>query len=173
MTTRTKLAALIAVAGIAMAVYAGGGSGELGIPSELAGYRSWPKVFDGPRLQPEALATQCLPMSAGRLEKASKQYGPHTDRWTLTYANPTALAALRSKKTASFPAGSILVKEKLVELDDATPDGVAFMTKKANGSWEFRYFPAPKAGASYDGCIDCHRAGGTKDSVFATAAPAR
>jgi hypothetical protein len=68
---------------------------------------------------------------------------------------------------------SIIAKEKRLERDDAHLAGVAFMIKhgkgelKESGGWEFAYYPsAPQA--RYDGCVDCHRSGGSKDYVFST-----
>jgi hypothetical protein len=85
------------------------------------------------------------------------------------YANPLAASAFA--EAGPFPIGSIVAKEKRASADNPEPYAVAFMIKRAeserpeSGGWEFRFFPERPAG-SLQGCVECHRAGGTKDFVF-------
>src|SRR6266498_3512778 len=135
------------------------------IPTPLANYRSWTPLTPEPRRIPYALSTLCMTVTQA-------ERGPHADRWVMTYANPAALAALESN--GAFPSGAVIAKEKRTRADDSHPEGVAFMVKHrkgefaASGGWEFLYYPSAGRAANYDGCISCHRAGGTRDYVFSS-----
>ena len=143
----------------------------IGIPDSLADYRSWSELTAGPRQLPYGLAVQCLAVTDAERKKILQMHGPHANVWASVFANDTAWVALKAK--ADFAPGSIIVKEKTKE-QFGQPDGVAFMIKHgkgefaASGGWEFRYYPAPAAGVSYRGCVDCHRRGAVRDYVFST-----
>ena len=147
---------------------------SISIPSALAEYRSWTELTPGPRLMPYELAVLCMPATAGQSEQARKTHGPHASLWASVYANPAALAALKTKSSAYFPAGAVIAKEKRRQREDATPEGVAFMIKHPKGEfaasdgWEFVYYPAPANRSSYARCVSCHRSGASKDYVFST-----
>lgn len=163
---------LFAVSAAVVAVAASDGTKKL--PSRLAGYRSWTMTAK-PRTVPREMAMACAPPSAfGDLEE---RYGPHAERWIRVYANATAASAMKEPKRIAYPAGSIIVKEKLVSPEDAAPEGVAFMIKHEkgkftdSGGWEFLYYPSGPAAAKvaeYKGCTTCHRAGAKRDYVFGT-----
>ena len=142
------------------------------IPRPLADYRRWTPLTPEPQRMPYQLATMCAPFMKG----LANTEGPHKDRWVVVYANPVAIAGFKATEAEEFPEGSIIAKEKRLERDDAHPDGVAFMIKhgkgelQESGGWEFAFYPsAPQA--RYDGCVDCHRSGGSKDYVFSTLTP--
>lgn len=163
--------ALAAAAGLLLMAPATAPKGSISIPSALAEYRSWSELTPGPRLLPYELTVACMPYVAQPGE-ARKTHGPHADLWASVYANPAALATLKTKNSTSFPAGAIIAKEKRRQRDDSAPEGVAFMIKHPNGEfaasdgWEFVYYPSPENRPSYARCVSCHRSGASKDYVF-------
>ncbi len=147
--------------------------GAMSIPSALAEYRSWTELTPGPRLMPYELTVACMPAVA-RPDEARKTHGPHADLWAAVYANPAALATLKTRNSTGFPAGAIIAKEKRRKREDRTPEGVAFMIKHPKGElvgsdgWEFVYYPSPGNRSSYARCVSCHRSGASKDYVFSS-----
>jgi hypothetical protein len=148
--------------------------GAMSIPSALADYASWTELTPGPRLMPYELTMLCMPATADQSERARKSHGPHANLWAAVYANPAALATLKTKSSTGFPAGAIIAKEKRRHREDRTPEGVAFMIKHPQGEfagsdgWEFVYYPSPANRSSYARCVSCHRSGASKDYVFST-----
>ena len=51
----------------------------------------------------------------------------------MVYVNDAAREAIMSGRPAKFPAGSIIVREKLATLDEARPELLAVMVKRARG----------------------------------------
>jgi Cytochrome P460 len=149
-------------------------AGAVGGPADLASYRSWQTLTAEPEQVPYYLSLLCSRVTPERIELERKSHGPHTDRWVKVYANPAALRVLRDKAATTFPPGSIIAKEKLLQPTDSHAEGVGFMIKHpqgefaGSGGWEFLYQPAADSKLAYDGCVTCHRAGGTKDYVFGT-----
>jgi len=92
----------------------------------------------------------------------------------VVYANDLARAALAGD--LKFPAGSIIVREKLSKPDAATPQLLAVMVKRAagfnpkGGDWEFltvdgaltKVTGRQKKGS----CLDCHASQRERDFVF-------
>ena len=92
----------------------------------------------------------------------------------VVYANELARAALAGD--LKFPSGSIIVREKRSKPDDATPQLLAVMVKRApgfspkGGDWEFltvdgaltKVTGRQKKGS----CLDCHASQRERDFVF-------
>jgi len=150
-----------------VAVSAWSAVGELGVPEELAGFRSWGKLTSQPEMVPYELSILCAarPPTRQNLER----HGPHTNHFIMVFANSLAYEAIHDASASTFPPGAIIAKEKL---RGSEVDGVAFMVKHPagefteSGGWEFLYFSSSGARPTYETCIGCHRAGGTKDFVF-------
>jgi hypothetical protein len=148
-----------------------GGQAPLGLPAELATYRTWPAgemhVLSVPA---DALCVLLSPRErAQRSRELEREQGVHAERFLRVYAN--AKASSVTPEATTFPVGSVIVKEKRSLDSAAPPHGVGVMIKHAewerplSAGWEFRYYPE-MFGGSVQGCIDCHRLGGTKDYVF-------
>jgi hypothetical protein len=165
---------LAAATGLLLMASATAPKGAMSIPSALAEYPSWTELTPGPRLMPYELTVLCMPATADQSEQARKSHGPHANLWAAVYANPAALATLKTKNSTDFPAGAIIAKEKRRQREDRTPEGVAFMIKHPKGEfadsdgWEFVYYPSPGNRSSYARCVSCHRSGASKDYVFST-----
>ena len=93
----------------------------------------------------------------------------------VVYANDSARAALAGR--TKFPAGSIIVREKLSAPDAATPQLLAVMFKRApgfnpkGGDWEFLTVDGSlkkiTARQKKGSCLDCHSRQSGRDFVFA------
>lgn len=170
MLSRAALALLL--------VGSGSDSASVLLPAPLASYRSWHPLEASARAVSLPLSMLCISLPKEQIEgaraEAQKAYGPHAERFVRVYANPVALAAIRSGAT-EFPVGAVVAKEKLLQPDAAHVDGIAFMIKHSSGSfvtsggWEFAYYPQPR-NATFGACVDCHRTGNSVDYVFTRAA---
>ena len=94
----------------------------------------------------------------------------------VVYVNDAAREAMQSKRAAKFPIGSIIVREKLSKADDAKPQLLAVMIKRASGfnthadDWEFltvdgaltKVRERQKTGS----CLKCHASQRDEDFVF-------
>jgi hypothetical protein len=97
------------------------------------------------------------------------------------YVNDTARESMFSKKTAKFPTGSILVREKLLTPTAPGPDVLVVMIKREKGfnpkanDWEFltvsgdtkKIEKREKEGK----CRACHASEASNDFVFRYGAP--
>lgn len=118
------------------------------------------------------------PPSSG--EKPKKNKNPHemgVQSFARVFANETALQEI-NKTAPSFAAGSIIVREKLLQESDATPAAVTLMVKREKGfspktgDWEFfvldgtlgKVEKRETAGA----CAKCHTQAEKTDWVFKT-----
>ena len=104
--------------------------------------------------------------------KSDKERDGHT--YGVVYANELARAAFAGD--GKFPVGSVIVREKLSQPDDATPQLLAVMVKRApgfnskGGDWEFltvdggltKVTELQKKGS----CLDCHASQRERDFVF-------
>ena len=143
------------------------------LPARLADYRGWRASEVHAVSAP--LAALCVALPPKELQrarsKARRAYGPHAERYVRVYANPRAALTRLDTVAKEFPAGSIFAKEKLIDPTGTQVEGIAFMIKhpagafSGSGGWEFRYYPENRE-ASYSGCIDCHKAGASRDYVF-------
>src|SRR6476659_9340795 len=89
-----------AATGLLLMASATAPKGALSIPSALAEYASWTELTPGPRLMPYELAVACMP-AVVQPEQARKTHGPHANLWAAVYANPAALATLKTKNSAA------------------------------------------------------------------------
>jgi hypothetical protein len=87
------------------------------------------------------------------------------------YANESAVLAIKSDST-NYPAGSILIKEKLGPKEEVT--SIAGMIKRTpgynanHGDWEYFYFEksGKLSAGKIESCIRCHQAAKSSDRVF-------
>jgi hypothetical protein len=142
------------LAGLAVIIvgFAAVGTGPLrSLPPELSRYRTWQAGEVHAVSTPLAILCQAPPEKelARRRSELQRAHGPHAERYLRVFHNPTAsLAGGNSEST--YPIGSIIAKEKLVDPYARRAEAVAFMIKRApgysanSGDWEFRYFPEPR-----------------------------
>lgn len=125
----------------------------------------------GTRILLPGVGTFGQPSPAPKRPKDSHENGP---TFGVVYANDLARAAL--SRGTTFPAGSIIVREKLPAPDAVRPELLAVMYKRARGfnpkggDWEFlildgaatRIQERQKNGS----CLDCHDSQRDRDFVF-------
>ena len=94
----------------------------------------------------------------------------------VVYANGPARAPFERPEPTTFPVGSVIVREKLTNPGDETPDLLAVMVKRAPGfnpragDWEFllvdgsasKVIERQKKGS----CLDCHASQRERDFVY-------
>lgn len=132
------------------------------------------------------LAMLCRGISQQDVDDARKRHGPHAHTSVKIFMNEIAAEAFRDR-SAAYPVGSVIVKEKLgLEYDNhrddrapgqkipKTPDGVGGMIKRAagydpeHGDWEYFYFedPTKVEHGKIASCVECHRGASATDYVF-------
>jgi hypothetical protein len=89
--------------------------------------------------------------------------------------NAPGRKAILAGAAPKYPAGTVIVKEKLTERDSRTPDLMTVMIKRkkgalpATGDWEYRVLlpsGAPDPAAKLDRCSSCHLKAREQDYVF-------
>jgi hypothetical protein len=155
-------------------------STSLGLPPDLAEYRTWAPLTKEARAVPLALWLQCAAVTSDQRTAAHKEHGPHAERYIRVYANPSALQPLRSTVARTFPTGAVIAKEKILQAADTAASGVAFMVKREGkafsdtGGWEFRYFPSVgDVRQTHEACAGCHRSAPGNAYVLGTYGEAR
>jgi hypothetical protein len=97
--------------------------------------------------------------------------------FTRVYANEAALIEI-SKDKPIFPAGSMIVREKLLKAEDTTPELVTVMLKhekgfsRKTGDWEYFVIDGNlskvKQSEKTGSCSKCHVQAAETDMVFKT-----
>jgi hypothetical protein len=97
--------------------------------------------------------------------------------FTRVYANGLALEQIAKDKPV-FPAGSMIVREKLLRAEDTTPELVTVMLKREKGfspktsDWEFFVIDGAvsnvKLSEKVGSCSKCHTQAAETDMVFKT-----
>ncbi len=122
--------------------------------------------FEAPASQPRRAPSEH--------SKERKSHTTGASTYGVVYANELARAAFAGG--GKFPVGSVIVREKLSKPDDATPQLLAVMVKRApgfnpkGGDWEFltvdgaltKVTGRQKKGS----CLDCHASQRERDFVF-------
>jgi len=146
----------------------------------IRNYRTWAKGNDKPLYLEPSVGARC----AGPLPEDLKP-NPHVPRYFTVYVNETGRKAFFAKDDATFPSGSVIVKEKYPAIRrahgaysapdfSATPELLTVMIKhdpgydKANGDWEF--FACDGNGNPMRGsvkhCQACHQRTASPTHVF-------
>ncbi len=134
------------------------------------------KKFFAPSKTSKNIAKVETEKSAAVVEtKTDAETTSHGVSFGVVYANDLARAEIE-KDAPHFTAGSIIVREKLLKADDATPETVIAMVKRdANfspqtGDWEFFTFSGNdlkmKTRETQSSCAACHAQAKETDFVF-------
>lgn len=131
----------------------------------LATYKTWQRANSDPLPMPSELWYLCrLPM----FSEVARQESPHSDRFSNVYVNEIGAEASGIFGERTFPVGTVLVKEKLLEVDDAVAAGIGMMFKReagfdsAAGDWEYMYWENGELGqdtTQLAHCQACHYKG--------------
>ena len=94
----------------------------------------------------------------------------------MVYVNDIARDAMSSRQPEKFPAGSIIVREKLAKRNDTQPQLLAVMVKRAagfspkSGDWEYLVVNGGLTGVTErqkeGSCSGCHTTQKERDFVF-------
>ncbi len=107
--------------------------------------------------------------------KDSESHENQNTTYSAVFANDLAASALKNKKK-SFPVGSIIVREKLLKIDDVQPELVTVMVKRQKGfsektdDWEFLVIDGKidkiEKRETIGSCAACHTNAKQTDWVF-------
>ncbi|MCA1577392.1 MAG: cytochrome P460 family protein [Acidobacteria bacterium] len=141
----------------------------------LAKYREWTLVNPTPQLMEPAAAISCF-IIPGRHEPS-----PHLNKYVSVFVNPVAREQMMTRQQPKFPAGSMIVKEKLGSRDSKMPELLTAMIKREpgynpeNGDWEYLVLNATASMIVERGkltrCSDCHTSYKRSDFVTRTYLP--
>lgn len=156
-------------------------SDQLDVRQVASTYRELRAMTKRPVFVNPFLAMLCRGATQDEVEAARKISGPHAHTAVSIFMNDAA-ANTFGKSSATYPVGSIIVKEKkglgYHSIHSWQPtrvnDGVGGMIKRspgydpAHGDWEYFYFEDVDKVESgkIDACIQCHSGVAGKDYVF-------
>jgi hypothetical protein len=116
------------------------------------------------------------PTRKGKRPEKDGSHAGESKEFNVVYFNEAASAALKGGRPAKFPAGSIIVSEKLSKPDDAPPQRIAVMVKRAagfnpkSGDWEFLVVNGAltevRERQKKGRCAECHASQRENDFVF-------
>ncbi len=110
-------------------------------PNPVAGYRQWTRVNAKPERVTSWIASLCRNPTVQEVKEEAGN--PHNDKYATVYVNNIGKRAMLQEKTAKFPPGSIIVKEKLTYATSKIPELLTVMRKRelgydpSHGNWEY------------------------------------
>lgn len=151
--------------------------------ARIAEYRSWKVVNQEPYDGGPVISELC------RVPPSQDPGNPHTQQRTLlnpdvktrsgfirVWVNEPARQPMLEEREPRFPNGSIIVKEKLVAVDNPDPELLTVMIKRAAGfnpelgDWEFLVTSGDgqliQARGRLENCQRCHSSQSSEDFVF-------
>ena len=146
----------------------GQGADPDAVLSSLSKYRAWTLVNPAPAVMEPAVAARCAPIVVGK-------DNPHWDKYVSVYVNETGREAMLAERDPEFPAGSMIVKEKLASQSSRSPALLTAMVKREEGynpeggDWEYLVLDGTAASVIERGrlesCRGCHAAYASTDYV--------
>lgn len=146
---------------------------------EVQGYRNWTRVNPEPVYMNPVAATACAAPVVAR--RTREEGSPHAQRYITVYVNDVGRRAMMKERKPRFPEGSVIVKEKLLAKDSATPELLTVMIKRAKGfnpaSGDWEYMVTNGAGSEVQArgklssCQSCHTPMTTTDYIYRSYLP--
>ena len=132
----------------------------------VAGYKRWSRVNPEPAVFHSRIAIMCaLPTAEQR--RLEYEENPHRDKFVTVYVNDAGRRAMLEELKPRFPAGSLIVKEKLPARDAAGPELLTAMYKREpgydpeGGDWEYMVLDGEakevRARGKLESCRACHQ----------------
>ena len=131
----------------------------------VAGYKGWTRVNPEPAVFHSKIAIQCAPPTAE--QQGLEQENPHRDKFVTVYVNDAGRHAMLEERRPRFPAGTLIVKEKLPSRDAAAPELLTAMLKREagydpeGGDWEYLVLDGRgeevRARGKLESCRACHQ----------------
>lgn len=133
----------------------------------VAGYRGWSRVNPEPAVFHSRIAIMCaLPTAEQR--RLEYEQNPHRDKFVTVYVNDAGRRAMLEESRPRFPAGSLIVKEKLPARDSKEPELLTAMYKREpgydpeGGDWEYMVLDGEakevRSRGKLESCRACHQA---------------
>lgn len=148
---------------------------------EIKDYRNWTKVNSTPQLMLGRVAADCAIQLSPTGIDVDGTRNPHLNKYFTVYVNEVGRKAMLDQKHPQFPAGSVIVKEKLSARDSQKPELLTVMIKQQKGfnpeSGDWEYMVVDGSGTKMAGrgnlqnCQSCHVARPHTDYVFRTYLP--
>jgi hypothetical protein len=139
----------------------------------VAGYKGWARVNPQPAVFHSRLAGLCAMPPAEQLRR--ERGNLHLDKFITVYVNDAGRRAMLEELRPRFPAGSLVVKEKLTARDSSEPELLTAMYKREagydpeGGDWEYLVLDGRgrevKARGKLESCRACHQAVAATDFV--------
>jgi hypothetical protein len=133
------------------------------LKSEIAGFRSWTKVNDAPYIMWSQVEALCR-MPTNRDYKMDTSI--HKNKYVNIYVNAPGKDEMLTKKNPVFPAGTVVIKEKLPDRESTEPELLTVMIKREKGfnpevgDWEFATLNGKGTEVTAQGklqsCQSCH-----------------
>ncbi|HEY7544166.1 MAG TPA: cytochrome P460 family protein [Blastocatellia bacterium] len=146
------------------------------VTDQISSYKKWARVNPEPLQLPAALNTLCAAPSAATKDPAYSSSNPHRQKFFTVYVNDIGERAMLNELTPRFPAGSIVVKEKLPSRESREPELLTAMIKRErgfnpqSGDWEFLVLDGSgkkiEARGKLETCQSCHAMKKNSDFVF-------
>src|SRR5262245_18484665 len=147
---------------------------------EIAGYRTWAKVNPVPQLMKLQTRLLCAPVRPIGVD-VNGPTNPHQEKYITVYVNDIGKTAMMEQARPNFPAGSVIVKEKLPDKSSQSPELLTVMIKKekgftaSGGDWEFMVVDGQGKAVTDRGklenCQSCHLSTPQSDYIFRSYLP--
>ena len=168
---RIPLGAALAILVTVLAVPA---YSELALPAEFADYHLWKSYLN--MKMPADLVTRCYvpPIEVAYLTNERADKGPHSQFFSV-YFNKAAADVLSHLRTAKFPPGSMIIKEKKIAKEGPAVELGAMLklgegAKPQSGDWEYIFVDSKsqivRGPAAQAACGGCHSKAGHTDYIF-------
>lgn len=133
----------------------------------VAGYKGWTRVNPEPAVFHSHIAIQCA-MPTAEQRRLEQEENPHRNKFVTVYVNDAGRRAMLEERRPRFPAGTLIVKEKLAARDAQEPELLTAMHKREagydpeGGDWEYLVLDGRgrevRARGKLESCRACHQA---------------
>jgi len=132
-----------------------------GLHSQILKYKTWTAVNREPAQLDSMVGAACA-------SAVKPVVPPHAGKFVRVYVNDLGRTAMLEAKNPQFPAGTIIVKEKLTNKTSNTPEFFTVMVKHEsaydpdNGDWQYLIMESDMAKlerpSDVENCQSCHTA---------------
>lgn len=146
---------------------------------DILDYRTWTQVNPTALRLPAPLDMLCA--APTRQQSVATSANPHRQKYFVVYVNEVGRQAMMTQAKPGFPEGSIIVKEKLLAKDDASPELLTVMIKREkgfnqeSGDWEYLVVNGERTKiegrGKLENCQSCHLLKSETDYVFRSYLP--
>ena len=141
--------------------------------AEILKYKNWTVVNSEPVKLDPIMSVLCA------AAVKSSPDTPHRDKYIRVYVNDVGKDAMLKARNPKFPAGTIVIKEKLSEKQSQSPEFYTIMLKREagysprGGDWQYLIMDSTKARienpANVESCQSCHAGWGAKSDFVSRA----